>query len=72
MNSNDDPMTSFTTLNEVAQAGVRISKNLILVMNKNRDEVAINRADGSSCFIDIEVVDGKLEIVYHDPDQGEN
>jgi hypothetical protein len=60
------------THNEDAQHGIRISRNLELVFNKTRTEVSINRADGTgTCYIDIEVVDGKLELVYHDRGQAD-
>jgi hypothetical protein len=48
---------------------LRLSQNLSLAINDDRTEVAINRIDNSSCFIDIEVVDGKLKVVYHDAGQ---
>jgi hypothetical protein len=54
-----------TTANEV----VRLSSNLELAINGKRTEVAINRTDNGACFVDIEIVDGKLEIVYRDESQ---
>jgi hypothetical protein len=48
---------------------IRLSNNLELRINDKRTEVAINRTDNGSCYIDIEVRDGKLEIVYHDRGQ---
>jgi len=48
---------------------IRLSSNLELAINGKRTEVAINRTDNSSCFIDIVVRDSKLEIVYCDEAQ---
>jgi len=48
---------------------IRLSSNLKLAINGKRTEVAINRTDNSSCFIDIVVRGGKLEIVYCDEAQ---
>jgi hypothetical protein len=48
---------------------IRISTNLELAFNADHTEVSINRTDNTSCFIDIEVRDGKLELVYCDNDQ---
>lgn len=59
------------THNEDAQQGIRISRTLELVFNKARTEVSINRTDTGTCYIDIEVVDGKLELVYHDRGQAD-
>jgi len=47
----------------------RLSSNLELAINEERTEVAINRTDNRSCFIDIVVKDGKLEVVYCDEGQ---
>jgi hypothetical protein len=51
------------------QDTIRISTNLELAFNADRTEVSINRTDNTSCFIDIVVRDGKLELVYCDNDQ---
>ena len=49
------------------QDTIRISNNLELAFNDARTEVSINRADNTSCFIDIVVgKSGKLELVYCD------
>jgi hypothetical protein len=48
---------------------IRLSNNLDLRINDKQTEVAINRRDNGSCYIDIEVQDGKLVIVYHDGSQ---
>ena len=53
----------------VANEVIRLSSNLELAINGKRTEVAINRTDNGSCFIDIGIVDGKLEIVYCDEGQ---
>jgi hypothetical protein len=53
----------------VANEAIRLSSNLELAINGKRTEVAINRTDNGACFIDIEIVDGKLEIVYRDESQ---
>ena len=53
----------------VANEVIRLSGNLELAINGKRTEVAINRTDNGACFIDIEIVDGKLEIVYCDEGQ---
>ena len=46
------------------QHTIRLSNNLELAMNET--QLSINRTDSTSCFIDIEVRDGKLELVYCD------
>ena len=48
---------------------IRLSNNLELRINDKQTEAAINRTDNGSCYIDIEVQDGKLVIVYHDRGQ---
>lgn len=48
---------------------IRLSDNLELAFNESMTEVSINRTDGTPCFIDIWVKDGKLVLDYHDPDQ---
>ena len=50
---------------------IRLSSNLELAINGSRTEVAINRTDDGFCFIDIEVRDGKLEIVHCDESQSD-
>ena len=56
-------------LKATGEEAFRLSKNLELVINKNRTEVAINRTDNNACFIDIYVVDGKLVVDYCDEGQ---
>jgi hypothetical protein len=48
------------------QDTIRISNNLELAFNDARTEISINRTDNSSCFLDIVLRDGKLELIYCD------
>jgi hypothetical protein len=65
----DCPEDSIKTMAMSKQGTIRISTNLELAFNADHTEVSINRTDNTSCFIDIEVRDGKLELVYCDNDQ---